>query len=145
MLPQIFDAGLDETPLVGPDGFSGVDGQVGSDVHLLANCYYTSAFSLDSTDEVAKAFIEGFTAKTGAAPTLFNALGYDAMKIMAAAIEAAGSTDAAAIVAALDATDIDGATGHMTFDDHNDPIKSVFVISFTDEGKEALETVVNPQ
>ena len=145
MLPQIFDAGLDETPLVGPDGFSGVDGQVGSDVHLLANCYYTSAFSLDSTDEVAKAFIEGFTAKTGAAPTRFNALGYDAMKIMAAAIEAAGSTDAAAIVAALDATDIDGATGHMTFDDHNDPIKSVFVISFTDEGKEALETVVNPQ
>ena len=145
MLPQIFDAGLDETPLVGPDGFSGVDGQVGSDVHLLANCYYTSAFSLDSTDEVAKAFIDGFTAKTGAAPTLFNALGYDAMKIMAAAIEAAGSTDAAAIVAALDATDIDGATGHMTFDDHNDPIKSVFVISFTDEGKEALETVVNPQ
>ena len=145
MLPQIFDAGLDETPLVGPDGFSGVDGQVGSDVHLLANCYYTSAFSLDSTDEVAKTFIEGFTAKTGAAPTLFNALGYDAMKIMAAAIEAAGSTDAAAIVAALDATDIDGATGHMTFDDHNDPIKSVFVISFTDEGKEALETVVNPQ
>ena len=145
MLPQIFDAGLDETPLVGPDGFSGVDSQVGEDVGLLANCYYTSAFSLDSTDEVAKAFIDGFTAKTGAAPTLFNALGYDAMKIMAAAIDAAGSTDKDAIVAALDATDIDGATGHMTFDDHNDPIKSVFVISFTDEGKEALETVVNPQ
>ena len=144
MLPQIFDAGLDETPLVGPDGFSGVDGQVGSDVHLLANCYYTSAFSLDSTDEVAKAFIEGFTAKTGAAPTLFNALGYDAMKIMAAAIEAAGSTDAAAIVAALDATDIDGATGHMTFDDHNDPIKSVFVIGFNEDGTETLKTVVDP-
>lgn len=145
MLPQMFDAGLDETPLVGPDGFSGVDSQVGEDVGLLANCYYTSAFSLDSTDEVAKAFIEGFTAKTGAAPTLFNALGYDAMKIMAAAIDAAGSTDQEAVVAALDATDINGATGHMTFDDHNDPIKSVFVISFTDEGKETLETVVNPQ
>lgn len=145
MLPQIFDAGLDETPLVGPDGFSGVDSQVGEDVGLLANCYYTSAFSLDSTDEVAKAFIEGFTAKTGAAPTLFNALGYDAMKIMAAAIDAAGSTDQEAVVAALDATDINGATGHMTFDDHNDPIKSVFVISFTDEGKETLETIVNPQ
>ena len=26
----------------------------------------------------------------------------------------------------------------MTFDDHNDPIKSVFVISFSDEGKEQL-------
>ena len=118
MLPQMFDAGLDETPLVGPDGFSGVDSQVGDDVGLLANCYYTSAFSLDSTSDVAKAFIEGFTAKTGAAPTLFNALGYDAMKIMAQAIENAGSTEKEAIVAALDATDIEGATGHMTFDDH---------------------------
>ena len=72
------------------------------------------------------------------------ALGYDAMKIMAQAIENAGSTEKEAIVAALDATDIEGATGHMTFDDHNDPIKSVFVISFSDEGKEQLETVVNP-
>ena len=60
------------------------------------------------------------------------------------AIENAGSTEKEAIVAALDATDIEGATGHMTFDDHNDPIKSVFVISFSDEGKEQLETVVNP-
>ena len=83
-------------------------------------------------------------ANCAASRSLFNALGYDAMKIMAAAIEAAGSTEKEAIVAALDATDIEGATGHMTFDDHNDPIKSVFVISFDEEGKEQLETVVEP-
>ena len=144
MLPQMFDAGLDETPLVGPDGFSGVDSQVGEDVGLLANCYYTSAFSLGASSDVAKAFIEGFKAKNGSDPTLFNALGYDAMKIMAQAIENAGSTEKEAIVAALDATDIEGATGHMTFDDHNDPIKSVFVISFDDEGKEQLEDTIDP-
>ncbi|MBP3655143.1 MAG: ABC transporter substrate-binding protein [Clostridia bacterium] len=144
MLPQMFDAGLDETPIIGPDGFSGVDGQIGEDVHLLANCVYTSAFSLDSTGDVAVKFIEGFTAKTGAAPALFNALGYDATMIMAQAIEKAGSTDKDAIIAALDATDIEGATGHMTFDDHNDPIKSVFVIGFNEEGAETLKTVVDP-
>ena len=32
----------------------------------------------------------------------------------------------------------------MTFDDHNDPIKSVFVISFDDEGKEQLEDTIDP-
>lgn len=144
MLPQMFDAGLDETAIIGPDGFSGVDTQVGDDVELLANCVYTSAFSLDSTGEVAKAFIAGYTAKTGEAPALFNALGYDAMKIMAQAIENAGSTEKEAIIAALDATDIEGATGHMTFDDHNDPIKSVFIIGFTEDGAETLKTIVDP-
>lgn len=144
MLPQMFDAGLDETAIIGPDGFSGVDVQIGSDVELLANCVYTSAFSLDSTGEVALAFIDGFTAKTGEAPALFNALGYDAMKIMAQAIEDAGSTEKEAIIAALDATDIEGATGHMTFDDHNDPIKSVFIIGFSEDGSETLKTVVDP-
>lgn len=144
MLPQMFDAGLDETAIIGPDGFSGVDTQIGDDVELLANCVYTSAFSLDSTGEVAIAFIDGFTAKTGEAPALFNALGYDAMKIMAQAIENAGSTEKDAIIAALDATDIEGATGHMTFDDHNDPIKSVFIIGFTEDGAETLKAIVDP-
>ena len=144
MLPQMFDAGLDETPIIGPDGFSGVDGQIGEDVYLLANCVYTSAFSLDSTGEVAKKFIEGYTAKTGTAPALFNALGYDAMYIMAKAIETANSFEKDAIIAALDATDIEGATGHMTFDDHNDPIKSVFIIGFDETGAETLKTVVDP-
>lgn len=144
MLPQMFDAGLDETAIIGPDGFSGVDAQIGSDVELLANCVYTSAFSLDSTGEVALTFIDGFTSKTGEAPALFNALGYDAMKIMAQAIENAGSTEKEAIIAALDATDIEGATGHMTFDDHNDPIKSVFIIGFAGDGSETLKAVVDP-
>ena len=144
MLPQMFDAGLDETPIIGPDGFSGVDTQIGENTELLANCVYTSAFSLDSTGAVAVSFIDGFTASTGHAPALFNALGYDAMMILAQAIETAGTTEAAAVVAALDATDIEGATGHMTFDDHNDPIKSVFIIGFDAEGNETLMTVVDP-
>lgn len=144
MLPQMFDAGLDETAIIGPDGFSGVDSQIGENVELLANCVYTSAFTLDSTDPIAVAFIEGFTAKTGSAPALFNALGYDAMKLMAQAINEAGTTDKEAVVAAMDAISFDGCTGHITFDDHNDPIKSVNIIGFTEEGAETLKTVVEP-
>lgn len=145
MLPQLFDAGLDEVPVIGPDGFSGVDEQVGDNVEYLANCYYTSAFTLDAQSDIAQDFIDGFTAANGKAPALFNALGRDAMYIMAEAIEKAGSTDKDAIIAALDATDIEGVTGHMTFDDHNDPIKSVFVIGFDAEGHEVLTQVIDPQ
>ena len=66
-------------------------------------------------------------------PSGFNALGYDAAKIMCTAIEKAGTVeDKDAIVAALKATDLECVTGHVTFNDHNDPIKSVLIMGFED-------------
>lgn len=145
MLPLAYEAGLDETPLLGPDGWTGLAAQVGDEVEYLQNCYYSDSFSNEAEGEVAKAFVSGFTASTGAAPAGFNALGYDAARLMLHAIEVAGSTDAAAIVAALDATNYECATGVITFDDHNDPIKSVYVKSYNEDGSEKLVTRVDPQ
>ena len=62
---------------------------------------------------------------------------------MAAAIEKAGSTDAQAIIDALAATEIDGVTGHITFDENGDPIKSVAITEFVD-GKAELATKITP-
>lgn len=144
MLPLAFEAGLDETPLLGPDGWTGLASQVGSDVEYLKNCYYCDSFSNEAEGEVAKAFIAGFTASTGAAPAGFNALGYDAARLMFNAIESAGGTDAAAIVAAMDATNLECATGVITFNDHNDPIKSVYIKTYNEDGSEKLFTRVDP-
>lgn len=145
ILPNAYDAGLDETPLLGADGWTGLAAQVGSDVQYLANCYYTDSFSNEADGEVAKAFVTGFTASTGAAPAGFNALGYDAARLMFRAIEVAGNTNAADIVAAMDAMNYECATGVITFDDHNDPIKSVYVKSYNEDGSEKLITRVDPQ
>lgn len=145
MLPLAFEAGLDETPLLGPDGWTGLADQVGADVEYLKNCYFCDSFSNEATGEVAKAFIEGFTASTGAAPAGFTALGYDAARLLFSAIENAGSTDADAIIAALDATKLECATGLITFDDHNDPIKSVYIKTYNEDGSEKLFTLVDPE
>ena len=88
------------------------------------------------------AFVEAFKAKYGKDAAGFNALGYDAANILFTAIEKAGSfDDREAIVAAMKATDLIGATGHITFDDHNDPIKSVYIMGFEDGTPALLERV----
>ncbi len=45
---------------------------------------------------------------------MFAVLGYDAMQIMAAAIEKAGTTDSAAVIKALRETNYKGLTGTTT-------------------------------
>jgi branched-chain amino acid transport system substrate-binding protein len=62
------------------------------------------------------AFFEKYTAKTGKASAESYAMeAYDALKLMAQAINEAGSTDADAIISALEATTYNGALGTITF------------------------------
>ena len=60
---------------------------------------------------------------------------------MADAIERAGSTDRQAIIDALAATEYEGVTGKITFDEVGDPIKSLTIIKIVD-GKYTLDSTV---
>ena len=67
---------------------------------------------------------------------MFSAQAYDAAMIMAAAIEKAEASGAkagsneykAAIIAAMKATDMNCVTGHVTYDQYNNPEKSAAII-----------------
>ena len=59
---------------------------------------------------------------------IFSALSYDAAYILKAAIEKAGTTDKEAVVKAVKEIDFDGITGHLTYDEKNNPVKDVKVI-----------------
>jgi len=62
------------------------------------------------------AFVDNYTTKTGKAAAESYAMeAYDALKLMAQAINEAGSTDADAIISALEATTYNGALGTITF------------------------------
>jgi branched-chain amino acid transport system substrate-binding protein len=62
------------------------------------------------------AFFEKYTSKTGkASPESYAMEAYDALKLMAQAINEAGSTDPDAIINALEATTYYGALGTITF------------------------------
>ena len=135
------DVGVEAT-LIGADSWSGIGAQLEDDPTLLDGTAYCDSFYADDDDETVKSFVARFTdSHNGTAPQGFNALGYDAAKIMLTAIANAGSTDKDAIITALKATDLDCATGHITFDDHNDPIKSVCVMGFENGQLKLLEKI----
>jgi len=132
IVTQAAEVGLD-VKFLGADGINGIENVIG-DVALLDNTfYYTDHFASDATTDAAVAFIASFTEKYGKAPySAFNATAYDAALVLCEAMNAAGSLDYKEVVAAMAATDVEGVTGKITFDDHNDPIKSAFIMTFVD-------------
>ena len=142
VLRQAVDVGLEAT-MMGADGWGSIEKQLADAPELLNNAVYCDSFSTADDSPVAQAFVKAFTEKYGNEPAGFNALGYDAAKIMFTAINAAGSTDKDAIIAQLKATDLDCATGRITFNDHNDPIKSAFIMGF-ENGVPTLVTRIDP-
>ncbi|MFM9106188.1 MAG: ABC transporter substrate-binding protein [Chloroflexota bacterium] len=142
IVKQARDLGLAQ-PILGGDGY---------DTPLLAelagpvsDVYFTTHQGIYGEDPAAKAFIEAYTAEFGAAPeNVFAALGYDGVNLMAAAIEAAGSTDGPAVREALAATkDFQGVTGSITYGaDSRIPNKSVAMIEVVDGVNTLLEITV---
>lgn len=76
-----------------------------------------------------------------------TAMGYDAYMVALEAIKAAGSSDPAAIKAALGAVTYDGVSGHIAFDEQGDAIRDTAYIKVADtaSGAWALETVQTVQ
>lgn len=87
----------------------------------------------------AQSFIENYEASFPREPGAYAALMYDATKLLADAIERAGSDDSAAIKEALDATDgFEGLAGPIMFTEQNTLARSNFVILEARDGRWAL-------
>jgi len=132
-------------PLLGGDGWDGLDSNAGDEV---LNGYYSNHFTADSSDPAVQRFVKAFSAKYGKVPNSFAALGYDCLCLFKDAISKAKSTDSAAVCAAMEATDGGYVTGHLTFDKHHDPQKSAVILEMVKgtDGKltTAYKTTVNP-
>ena len=129
---QAKEKGIEST-LIGADGWDGVLGKLDdTNKDALNGAFYCSQYAPDSTEVAVQEFISRYTTLNGDAPTMFALLGYDAMSLMLNAIETAGSTDYAAIITAMNATDYTGLTGSMTFDENRNPVKSAVILTFED-------------
>ncbi len=143
VLAQAKDIGLD-VKFYGADGISDIVELV-TEKSLLTNLVYTDHFTTDADSEKAVEFVKAFEAEYGKLPTIsFSATGYDAALVLLSAIEAAGTTDKEAVVAAIKATNVAAVSGNITFDDHNDPIKSAFLLTFDAEGNKQYLAQVDP-
>jgi len=135
MVQQAQNAGVKAT-LLGADGWDKIISTV-SDPALLEGAYYCSGYSVEDTRPEVQAFVQNYKAKFNDEPNMFAAQGYDAAMILAAAIgkaEASGAkagSDAyrQAIIDAMKATDMDCVTGHVTFNEFNNPEKSAAIIN----------------
>ena len=134
---QASSAGVSAT-MLGADGWDTVLDVV-TDSALLENAYYCSGYSTQDDSEAVQTFVKNYEEKFGSSPSMFAAQGYDAAMILCAAIaeaektgEAAGS-DAykQAVIDAMRATDMDCVTGHVTYDEFNNPEKTAAIIHIT--------------
>ncbi|MEG1774944.1 MAG: ABC transporter substrate-binding protein [Clostridia bacterium] len=143
ILTQAKEIGLD-AKFLGADGISSIADSI-SDKSLLTGIWYSDHFSNSADSEKVKSFLSGYQAKYGELPSIsFSATGYDAALVLCDAIKTAGSTDAEAIIAAIKASNVEGVSGMITFDEHNDPIKSAFILTFDAQGNQLFVKQQNP-
>lgn len=125
---------------LGADGWDGVTGQVdASNMDAVNDAYFCSQYSAQSDDPKMQNFLEYYKELYGTEASQFAVLGYDAMMMLAQAINEAGSTDSAAITKALAEIDFTGLTGHMVFDEKRNPIKSAAITQIQDGAYQFVE------
>jgi branched-chain amino acid transport system substrate-binding protein len=137
ILVQAANMGLDVTCL-GGDGWDGITDEYAAEAE---GFYFANHYAATDEAAVVQNFIAAYSGKYDETPNALGALAYDAVYLMAAAIDAAGSTDSAKIVDALAASSLEGVTGDISFDANGDPIKSVAMITIKD-GALALDSKV---
>jgi branched-chain amino acid transport system substrate-binding protein len=131
---QVKEMGIDAT-MLGGDGWDAVETVA---PEAIDGSYFANHYAKDDPADVVQNFITAFGEKyDGESPNALAALGYDATNIMLAAMESAGTTDKAAVVKALQATDMPAVTGDVKFNELGDPEKSIAMIQIKD-GKQVL-------
>lgn len=98
------------------------------DSTVLDNSYYPTNFSVATQDADVQEFVSGYTTLYGSPPDGIAASGYDAMRLLARAIETAGSLDRIAVRDAFAAVyGYKGATTISHYDENRHPVKSLTI------------------
>lgn len=141
--PQSDAVGLDAV-LLGADGWATILDFM-ADSSSIEGSFFLTGFSSDVDTPMVQEFIADFTDKNDFAPNMFAAQAFDAAMILVAAIEGAIADgvepgDAGfseAVIAGMAATDLTGVTGHIVFDELNNPQKTAVILQIAD-GKETF-------
>ncbi len=93
-------------------------------------------FNPDAPRDEVKKFVQNFSKEYGKAPGPYSAQGYDAVKLLAAAIEKAGSTEPRAIAEQMRTfKDWPGVAGYHTFDKNGNDTGNLVVKKVIRNGK----------
>lgn len=129
-------------PFVGGDGWDSPKLVEIAGADLNEGCFFVNHYSKTDPSPKVQQFVTNFNQRFGSDPDALAACAYDAMYIVAEAIDRAGSTDAAAIRDALAATkDFEGVTGTITINDHRDALKPCVVLGFENQQQVVVDRI----
>lgn len=138
---QAREVGIKST-FIGPDGWDGIIKALDPSAYTTVdNSYFTNHYSSEDQNKRLQAFLTKYRDTYKEEPTAFSALAYDTVYVLKSAIESANSVDKNELVEAIKKTDLDGITGHLTFDKNNNPVKAVTLIKVKD-GKYIFDSLV---
>lgn len=132
-------------PMLGSDGMDGILSYLeGDNAKLVEGLIYLTPFVATDTNEKVQKFVQDYKAAYGGAtPDQFAANAYDAVYVIKAALEIGnkdgGELDNDALVAAMMQVEVDGITGHMTFQENGESNKGIKLAKIVDGQYVALE------
>jgi branched-chain amino acid transport system substrate-binding protein len=95
----------------------------------IEGAYLSNHYSVDDPAPAVRAFVGAYEARYGADPDSIAALSYDATRLLADAIDRAGSTEGKRVRDALASTrDFHGVTGTITMDADRNPVKPAVIL-----------------
>lgn len=118
---QAADLGMN-IPFIGSDGWDGVVSKV-VDTSVLEGAIFLSPFLATDENPAVQSFVQTYETKYGSVPDQFAADGYDTVYVMKAAMEAAGSIESEALIAAMTSIEVSGLTGNVSFTAEGEPNK----------------------
>lgn len=126
ILTQADSLDFGDTVFVGGDGWDGIEANYAA---VAEGYYFGNHYAKTDPAQNVQDFVTNYEATYGEAPSALAALAYDAVYAMALAMENAGTTDYADVVAALQALEYaDAVTGAIKFDANGDPVKAITII-----------------
>lgn len=130
VVQQAREAGF-EGMIVGGDGW---DGSSTSGIEdYFNNTYYTNHYAPEDPSELVQNYVTSYKDTYGSESlTSIGACYYDAVKMVAKAIEDAGSAETEDIVKAMTGMSYEGVTGSFTLDENGDPKKPITFVEFVD-------------
>jgi branched-chain amino acid transport system substrate-binding protein len=118
---------------IGGDGWNGVV----TDTALAEGVYIGTTFVPDDPRPHVRRFVREFRARYGVTPDMDAAAGYDAMRLMASAIAAAGPSRSAIrrhLASLHDGTPHQGLTGRIRFGKDGDPVETPYRVARASRG-----------
>jgi branched-chain amino acid transport system substrate-binding protein len=139
-MKQYAQSGL-EIPVFGP-GFSFSQDILGAVGDAALGVKNTSQWSKDLDNPANVQFVAAFQEAYGRLPSLYASQGYDAARLLGAALATASVDDPDAFRAALEAAEFESVRGDFEFGPNHHPIQDIYVREVVKEGDVLTNRIV---